>query len=463
MPVSVGSFAKSTGAAPAAQNVAHGLGVTPKALILLQSGVTAVSGFGSHGWAYTNIGITDENMDSFFVGTGSEGSNAVTSDNASGTGAYALAFAHQVAGTVAFNAGTITAWDDTNFTVTWNPNYAVATIIGFIAIGGTGVQSKLVIHSLDGDTGADPIVGAGFKPTLAIMLNAGNVTAAMPSSTAHANLGIGMCNSSQQWGVAYEATDGLATTDTKAAQRTDNCLLALSNTEDSLTYSWLGAFSSFDNDGMTLNVGTAGTANSRLGVLFLKGVNSDLSAFTKDSTGTDPSLQTVTSSVTPQTVILAGFHRAATTSVSANAFFGMGASNETAEFSISTSDENNKTETNCWGAIFNTKAFSTVANATETVTAECDIDLKVGAFDVNWTTNDTRDDQILYAALTTLGGGGGGGGGGQGGGHGGGNGGGNGGGGNPGGGPPGQGGGGSPDSRVFQSTPRKKRKFFAGF
>lgn len=450
MSVSVGSFAKSTNTSvPVTQDVAHGLGETPKALIMWVAKVEPLTGFNT--WTYPSLGFTDQDRNSICIGTGSQGDNAATSATGRGIGAYAFASSNQDGTSASFIAGTISAWDSTNFTVNWTANTNKAVIVGFLAVGGGGVQSKVVTHALDGDTGSDPITGAGFKPDLALMLNIGSVTAALPAVAKNAVFGFGAANKDgQQWGVAYESTDNLATTDTKRAQRTDNCLVSLSTTDGSLTYSWLGAYSSMDNDGMTLDVGTAGTAASHLGVLFLKGVRSHVTSFTKEDSDVNDTVQTVNLNLTPQGVMLASFQATATTSVVAEGYFGLGASDGSDEYSAATTDGNDLTDTDANGGHSNTKAFMKVNNNTETTSAECDVAIGANKLDLTWTASDADQTQILVLALTTTVGGGGGGGGGSGG-QGGGN-------GNGGGGPPGGGGGGGPPGQTRRTIIGQRRR-----
>ena len=116
--VKVGSFLKSTGGAPASQTVPHGLGQTPKALILWTDGKTDENFSASFQYAF---GMTD--------GTTSK-SVAIASQNAVRTSNTSRRLADKALTIVQWDTVAIlaeadrTSWDATTFTLNWTTNDA---------------------------------------------------------------------------------------------------------------------------------------------------------------------------------------------------------------------------------------------------------------------------------------------------------------------------------------------------
>jgi hypothetical protein len=457
-----GSFTKTANAGATTQDVAHGLGVTPKALIIWHAGSTASATFGN--FATPFLTFTDQDRNSIGIGTGHTDSDA-GGDSGSRYGAYALVQVNGSNAGFGFNA-TVSAWDDTNFTLSYpaDSTSTSARIIGFLAIGGADVSSKVVDHTLDGDTGADPITGAGFTPTSALMLFGGNLTGVLPVANANDGLmSMGAVDGTSQWCMGYSVDDDGSGIQSRRAQRTDNCLISLDPDSDALT--WLGSFTSFDSDGMTLDITTAGTAASHLGVLFLRGATVRAGHFEKDDSGDVNAVDTVaTSGVNPQAIMLASYLHGVNAGIVDHGRLHVGFSDGTNEYAANINIEDNLATSNVSSYLNTAKAFHQQNNDTQTTTGLADATMGTRQFQLTWTTNFATPTHICFMAFGDAAPGGPGGGGGQGGGKGNGNGGGNGGGGgNPGGGPPGGGGNGNNDNRFFMSTLRKRRKFFGGF
>src|SRR3954465_9616862 len=187
--VKVGTFTKSTTTvgcpASCTNTVPHGLGVTPTALILWTDGaVTENIGATSSWWAF---GVTDGTTSR---STAASSKTAVTTSSASrGSAAAALhivEFGNVIRATATLQA---TPWDATNFYLQWTPNNASAYIIHFIAIGGTGVQAKVVEWQATGagvagnpcPTDCVSVTGLPFQPTG--VLNFMDYDATAPPST----------------------------------------------------------------------------------------------------------------------------------------------------------------------------------------------------------------------------------------------------------------------------------------
>ena len=125
----VGSFAKAAGAG---QTVAHGLGQTPKALILWTDGKTNETFSTDFLYAF---GMTD--------GTTSK-SVAMASRSSGAVPVAARRLANKVITIVDYSStvqaeADLQSWDATNFTLSWTTNNGTGYVVHFIAIGGPGV------------------------------------------------------------------------------------------------------------------------------------------------------------------------------------------------------------------------------------------------------------------------------------------------------------------------------------
>ena len=164
--IKVGSFAKTTGGAPVAQVVPHGLGQTPKALILWTDGSTGEDAFGN-GFLYA-FGMSDGTTSSS-VATASQ--NGVANNTANRArrrvASQALSIVSWTAvvpGGPALAEASLQSWDAANFTLNWTVNDANAYVIHFIAIAGPGVSAKVVNWTMAAALGNRPVTGVGFKP-----------------------------------------------------------------------------------------------------------------------------------------------------------------------------------------------------------------------------------------------------------------------------------------------------------
>src|SRR5262245_45432834 len=122
--VTVGSFAKSTAAAPVSQVVAHGLGETPKALILWTTGTTDENFAPSFHHA---LGFSD--------GTTSKSVAAASLESVQHAN-NSRRIANKIITLVEWDEvllaeADLVSWDATNFTTNWTTNSGVARVIHF--------------------------------------------------------------------------------------------------------------------------------------------------------------------------------------------------------------------------------------------------------------------------------------------------------------------------------------------
>jgi hypothetical protein len=455
MAVVAGSFIKTgTAVNGTTQSFAHGLGSTPKAMIFYTS--DAAAGFRTA--YFPSIGFVDQSLGAISFGAGAA-HNSASANTVGRVAAKAITIVRDDG--VVFAECDVTSWDGTNVNLTWTIQATTdQPIIGFIAIGGGAVRSKVVDHAVNTGDVNEAVTGAGFTPTLALCLLGGNLVGVLPQNTAngvgnHSNLCLGVTDGTNQWSIAFGSDDGDTSADARRGQRTDTFYQALAS---DAAYEWRGTIASLDADGLTFNEVTESTTGSHFGFLFLRGVSFAMGAFDKSVDGAPAAQNITTTGLNPQAVLLASWQNIADTAIVVQGRQGIGFSDGTNEFSGGVTDADTADPTNTAAYSSSTKGFTKVNNDTDTVDAEADVTMGTGQFTVTWTTNDAVATQILYLAMATTGGGGGGGGGqGGSGGSGGGSGGGGGGGGPPGGGsPPGQ------TRRALIGSQRRRRRRLIG-
>ena len=171
----VGSFTKSNAVAPTSQTIAHGLGETPKAIILWTDGKTSESFSPSFVFGF---GVTDGTT-SRSVGTASQ-DNVKTSNASRRLAAKALTLVQW--GQTLLAEADLSSWNATSFTLNWTTNNSTAYRIHFIAIGGASVSAKVVEWTMPTTTGSQTVSGVGFQPDVVIHANAGGIVGALPIS-----------------------------------------------------------------------------------------------------------------------------------------------------------------------------------------------------------------------------------------------------------------------------------------
>ncbi len=391
----VGSFTKSTGAAPASQTVAHGLGTTPKAIIFWTNGKTNESFSASFLFGF---GVMDGTT-SKSVGASSQ--DAVGTSNASRRVANKALTIIQWSETVLAEAD-FSSWDATNFTISWSTNNATAYVIHFIAIGGSDVSAKVVGWQMATATGNQSVTGVGFKPNVVIhgYANSGFETA--PSSNdVNAGLGAGVMDADgDQWVSDIFSSDGSNTSNTQRGQRTDSTIFAF---DSGLAVTKQASWVSMDTDGFTVNFSTANARTTQAFSLALKGVNVKPGSFNK-STAAATATQAITGvGFKPKVVMLASFQDTSQTNPVAHTRFGFGASDGTTQGSSAFQDTDNLGTTSVDGIDKTSKVFMKVNNNTPAIDAEASLaSLDNDGFTLSWTTNDAVATQILYLALGPL-------------------------------------------------------------
>jgi hypothetical protein len=386
----VGSFAKSTGGAPVAQQVTHNLGVTPNALILWTNGNTNESFAGSFNFS---IGMTD--------GTTSYSTAAASQDNVTTSSASRRMAAKALTivqwGAVTLAEADLQSWDTSNFTLNWTTNNGTAYVIHYLIIGGD-VSAKVLNWQMATATGNQSVTGIGFQPDVVIHAHSGSGNLAMGTSGTNAGIGLGvMDKNGNQWASEIFSVDAAATSDAQRGQQTNAALFALNN---ALTVTKKASYVSMDADGFTINYSTANANAAQVISLALNGVKVKAGNFLK-STGGAPASQSVTGvGFTPGALFLASFQDVTQANPVANTRGGIGAGDGTTEGSSAVTDTDALGTTSVHAIDKTSKVFMKVNNDTPAINAEADISsMGSDGFTLNWTTNDAVATQMLYLAL----------------------------------------------------------------
>jgi hypothetical protein len=391
--IKTGSFAKST--TTGNQVVAHGLGLTPKALIFWTTGRNNES-FGTS--FHYSFGATD--------GTNSRCSSAA-SQNSQGTSDASRRIAVAAITIVEWDEDLIaeaqfSSWDATNFTLNWTTNNNQAYIVHFVAIGGNDVQASVVGWTMPTSTGDFSVTGTGFQPDVVIHSHVGSgYTTTVGTSAQHAAIATGFMDvegdvSSSE----ILIVDGVGTSDTQRNQSTVACFTAINN---GLGVTKQASLASMDADGFTLNFNIANTNAARAFSIAFKGLNSHTGSFNK-TTSAAPASQTVTGiGFTPTFLMFSSFMDTAEATPVAEGRYGIGASDGTTEGSSTFQDTNGLGTTSVDSIDKTSKIFVKVDNNTPTINAEADFtSFNSDGFTVNWTTNDNVATQIVYFVLAPL-------------------------------------------------------------
>jgi Peptidase family C25/Concanavalin A-like lectin/glucanases superfamily/Domain of unknown function (DUF2341)/Propeptide_C25 len=273
--VKVGSFTKTTGLAPIAQVVPHGLGQTPVALILWTDGKTNAAFSTNFLYAF---GMTDGTT-SKAIAAASRSNNSVPLAGRR-LASKAISMVDWTPAVVA--EADLQSWSFTSFTLNWTTNNATATVIHFIAIGGPGVSAKVLNWTMRTATGNESVSGIGFTPDVVLHAHAGDgFTASPPSNSTGAHFGLGaMDKTGGQWATDVESVNGLPSVTTRG-QQTNACIYGFNSSRVAVKKA---SFVSMDADGFTVDFTTANANASQVISLALKGVAAKAGSFLKSTT-----------------------------------------------------------------------------------------------------------------------------------------------------------------------------------
>lgn len=377
-----GTFTKSVTPGTTSQNVAHGMGVAPKAIICWTSGKT-VDGVISAGHR-RSFGFSDLTTQ---YGWGATSQDAVTpANNARWQGGAVILLPS--ASAASGPSAAIISSDTVNFRLDWSLNDAVADIIHWVAIGGADVQAKVVAWEPSG-TGSRAVTGVGFKPT--VVLHNGNGALASPASEYSAFIG-GMDDNGNQFNINVGGQDNVNPSNTWRQHRTTNCIAAM--TVSAGTDLLAARYTSMDADGFTVNVDTElETPNIRVGSLCLRGLNARITTVAKP-VGAGPASQAVTGiGFTPTALMLFSNETATLNTALAHARATIGAATSTGNESAASASDTDAVNPSSVDGVDNLVAsgriFDKFDNDTQTREAAAALtSFDSGGFTLSWNPND---------------------------------------------------------------------------
>jgi hypothetical protein len=388
----VGSFTKSIAAATATQNVAHGLGQVPKAVVLWTDGKTSSTLGSDYRFAF---GVTDGTTDKSVAASSGNGLSTTSANRRVASKALTII---DSAGTLLAEAD-LQSFDATNFTLGWTTNNGSAYVIHFLAVGGPKAAAKALGWTMPTSTGNHGVTGVGFRPDVVITAHAGSgLTTGPPSTAAHAGFGLSAFDAAgDAWANAVFSTDGVSTSDASRYQRTDQALVSVGGSQSkSKEASWV----SMDTDGFTLDWTTANSSAGQAISLALRGVQASVGSLAKTTAAATASQAVTGVPFKPVAVLLATVQATASTSVAAHARYGIGAGTASTDGASAFQDTDAISPTSVDGVDRTTKGIVKVNNNTPSVDAEADMaSLDTAGFTLSWTTNDAVATEVCYLAL----------------------------------------------------------------
>ena len=387
----VGSFAKSTVAAPTVQVVAHGLGEVPKALILW-TGADGVPSPGiSHGFGMSD-GITS-------MAAATSSAPAVASPVTARRMAPVLLTLIDTAGASVAEA-TLLGWDRTSFSLKWEINDASSPAVHVIAIGGSEVSARLVPWTMQsGTTGLQSISGLGFRPSVVLNAHLGAAfQSAPPASAVGAAFGLGVMDLwGHEWTVDFYSHNGGANTDTQRYQSSSAAVAGIAN---DLSVAKQASFVSMDSDGFTLNWTEIDAAATRSFALALSGVDVWAGSFTS-SVAAPPANQSVSGiPFRPAALLFASSQDAGSAVPVANSRMLLGAAAASGQASTVLDDGDSLPVSAPRARDATGAVYTRIESVAGDVVAQAVLSsFDSAGFTLAWTTNDQQATTIAYLAL----------------------------------------------------------------
>ena len=375
------------------QTIAHGLGAVPKAMIFVMSrGHSSLGTYEEN--AILAIGFTDGTT--HFSASMASAGNESTSDSSSGRRADPL---HAVLwGDTTPVIGEFVSWDATNITLDWTANNAEAWNIGFVAIGGDGIDATVLTWATGIVTGNLSITGAGFEPTSAFHLHDGVESVTVPNVTQDGHISLGVVSGSDQWYVYGRNEDDVGAALTWAESGSDAFLWKCDHdgNEDGKV-----AHVSFDGDGQTVNRIVETTSSMTVGALFLRGISVDVFSLTKSISLGVPVAQNETLSINPEAVFLMSDQKASN-DLRDDLRLAIGLADANTEIAFQVHDIDAEDPTVAVDYVSTSKGLVLANNDTPSTTSEADISFNGANLVLTWTTNNIVAALIRGAAFASI-------------------------------------------------------------
>ncbi len=389
--IKAGSFAKST--STGTQVITHGLGTTPRAVILWTNGKTNETVSASHLFAF---GMSDGTT-SYAIAAASENDAAGSRSNASRRIANKALTIVQWGEQLLAEAD-LQSWTATTLTLNWTTNNGSAYVVHYLVVGGNGVSAKVVGWQLNATSGTQSITSVGFQPDVVIHAHAGDdFTAAPPATRTSSAFGLGVMDvNGAQWANTQYTLDNSGRSDTQRYQRTDRTLVTINTTPG---VSREATFLTMLSNGFIVQLPGAG-AVTRMGSLALRGVRVKAGSLNK-SVASAPVDQAVSGlTFRPHAILLSSVQDVTEAAPAVHSRFGLGVADQTSEGSIAWQDTDGLNWSSVDGVDKTSKAFVKINNNSSVIDAEADLkSLDTSGFTLRWTTNDAVATELLYLAL----------------------------------------------------------------
>lgn len=384
--IATGSFSKIT--ATTTQTIVHGLSETPKAVIFFTT--HSVSEASAQG-AYFALGFADGTSEYSVAGASEHG---VAANTSSRVAAKAITIVQWGEATVA--EADLTAWDSTDFTLDWTTNDGNASVVHFIAFGGSDISAKVQTWNGQGSTGNQSITGVGFEPTVAFHMYSYGLSADSSGSFMDQSFGL-MEATGGEWACATIAVDAASTTDTSRSHLSNACLIDI-NAGGGSSFSQ-GSFASMDSDGFTINWSLSNSQT--IHTLALEGVNAHAGVFNKSTSTSVPVSQSITGiGFQPDLLLLSSIQAITDGNGRNQARRGLGATDGTTEGCVTYSDRDGQSTSTTNRISKTSKAFVKIDNNGQNIDAEADLaSFDSDGFTLSWTTNDAVATEVSYLAL----------------------------------------------------------------
>lgn len=388
----VGTFTRSTGSGDQAVT---DVGFQPKALIVWTTRQTA-GGFtdGVRFW----IGISDcSNSEFTGVGVDDNLTTADTTRNHSDTDNFVYGFS-SMAQAAEVNA-TVASCDSDGFTLNHSGAFAEASLMHYVALGGTGLTAKSGQFTIGTSAGDGSVTAVGFQPKFLLVLNS---YSAVDGRTDDGDLpAIGFADGTSQ-AVSWVCSLDQNPSNSVRYQRTDK-LLGIGAASNCAKASE-GTLVSFDSDGFTVNISTPPVGAIQAYYLAVGGAEVAAvvgNGLQPTSTGTQS--LTVTD-VTPKLAVLQSVGQTAQTTIQDESKYSFGATDGTSQALSWIADKDNvsPTQTARRHATDKVIAMSTVDATGSSSTTQAEAGLSSfasGQVVINWTTADATQREYAWFVI----------------------------------------------------------------
>ena len=210
--------------------------------------------------------------------------------------------------------------------------------------------------------------------------------------------GIGGADSAGNQFAIANASDETATTATARRKSSALCVLGI-DAAGAVDYS--ASHSSYDADGISLNVTDAPSVPVTIFILVFSGFQHSLASFTK-GTGGAPAAQAIAinGTYTPLAYLLFSDQDTGLDAATDHARFGMGGSDGTQEEAIAWQDTDNLATSSTDTVSYTSKVFAKINNDTQTIDAVADhVSFAAGVVNISWSTNDAVATRMFVWAI----------------------------------------------------------------